>query len=533
MSDVSVILVATLAAGLVAVQLRLPPLVGFLVAGFGLHAAGVPHLPAIDTLAELGVTLLLFGIGLRLNVRTLARREVWVTAAAHLTATTVVASTLLAGLALVGVGLATDAGWRALVLVGFALSFSSTVFVVKVLEERSAAQSTYGRTAIGILVIQDLAAVVFLTITQGELPSPWALLLVLLVPGAWLLRWTLGRLGHGEMQVLFGVVVALVPGFLLFETLGIKGDLGALVMGMLLAPHPRSGELSKMLFSVKELLLVGFFLSIGFTGLPSWENLAVAVLLVLLVPLKAAGFVLLLWWQGMRHRTSTLTGLSLANYSEFGLIVVAVAASANLVDDEWLVVLATAVALSFLLATGVNGPGGTVSTWLCTRLPEQDPARLHVDDRPIDVGHARAVVLGMGRVGRAAYEQLEDVYGLTVVGVDNDASRVAPLRRAGFDAIVGDATDPGFWSRLTRTGEVELAILAMPFHGANLKAMEKLDDSDFAGTVAVVAQYDDEMAQAHERGAHTVFQLYDGAGVALADRAASAAGLVSPDADED
>ncbi|MDP3891786.1 cation:proton antiporter family protein [Nocardioides sp.] len=533
MTDLSLILVVTLLAGMASVVVRLPPLVGFLVAGFALNAMGVAHFDGLDTLADLGVTLLLFGIGLKLDVRTLIRREVWLTATVHMVLSTALATAFLGLLAVVGVGLLTEADWRTLVVVGFALSFSSTVLVVKVLEDQSSSQSRYGRTAVGILIIQDLAAVVFLTVTKGSPPSPWAVGLVLLVPAAWLLRRALRRVGHGELLPLFGMVVALVPGYLLFEAVGLKGDLGALVMGLLLAPEPGSAGLAKALFSVKELLLVGFFLSIGFTGIPSLEHVLVAGVLMLLVPVKAAGFVLLLWWRGMRHRTSVLTGASLANYSEFGLIVIVVGASTGLVGNDWLLVLSTAVAGSFVVSAAINRHGDGLVVRAERALPAQDPATLHPDDRPIDVGHAHAVVLGMGRVGSAVYRQLTDVYGLQVVGVESEGARAARLRDEGLDVVEGDATDPDFWERLTQAGTVDIAVLAMPFHGANVTALEKLEASDFKGTVAAVAQYDDDAIEAREMGAHAVYGLYDGAGVALADKVADAAGLTRTDGDAD
>jgi threonine dehydrogenase-like Zn-dependent dehydrogenase len=153
-------------------------------------------------------------------------------------------------------------------------------------------------------------------------------------------------------------------------------------------------------------------------------------------------------------------------------------------------------------------------------LPGQDAARLHPHDRPIDVGHAQAVVMGMGRVGSAAYRQLTQAHGLQVLGVEHDAHRVARLRNEGLDVVEADATDADFWERITRAGEVRIAILAMPFHGSNLEALDRLIDSGFEGTVAAVAQYDDEMQEIRARGVQATFQLYSGAGVALADSAA-------------
>ncbi len=522
MGDISAIMVAALVAGMLASLLRLPPLVGFLAAGFALNAGGVDAPPLLDVIADLGVALLLFGIGLKLDPRVLVRREVWVTATSHMAATTLVATAYLGLLAVLGVGLVAGEDWRSLLLVGFALSFSSTVLVVKMLEQRGGTASLSGRSAIGILVVQDLAAVAFLAAGHGRLPSPWALTLLLVVPAAYLLRPLLGRIGHAELRPLFGLVVALVPGYALFDALGIKGDLGALVMGVLLAPHPGSDELSKSLFSLKEILLVGFFLSIGFTGLPTPEHLLLAAALLLLVPLKALGFAALMWGHGLRRRTSVRTATALGNYSEFGLIV-AVAARSQL-EDGWLVVLASTVAASFVLSSLVTrNPEAFVE--LARRfLPDRPPSRLHPDDRPIEVGSAQAVVLGMGRVGRSAYERLEGDYGLRVLAVESLPSRHAMLAEAGFNVVLGDATDPDFWARM-RPRDVQLAVLAMPFHTSNLNALRRLHASGFKGTVAVVAQYDEDLRQARALGADTGFQLYDGVGAELADRAAREAGL--------
>jgi predicted Kef-type K+ transport protein len=529
MEELATILVAALVGGALAGVVRLPPLVGFLAAGFVLHAAGMAEPEGLGLVSDLGVALLLFGIGLKLDLRTLLRREVWLTATTHLLVSLVLGVLLLAGFGALGAHLLADADWRTFGVVALALSFSSTVFVVKLLEERGSGQSLGGRTAIGILIIQDLAAVVFLVATHGEPPRIWAPLLVLVVPAAWLFRRALDALGHDELRPLFGVTMALVPGYALFEAAGLHGDLGALLLGALLASHPGSGELSKTLFSVKELLLVGFFLSIGFIGLPSTEHLLVALLLLLLLPVKAAGFAVLLWSMGLRRRTAVHAGTALANFSEFGLIVT-VAMPDSVLDDDWLVTLATAVALSFTLAAAVAGRSERLVGLAERFLPDRPVERLHPEDRPIDVAEAHAVVLGMGRVGRGAYDRLTGGYGLRVIGVETEALRVEDLRSAGYDVVEGDATDPEFWTRM-RASDVDIVVLAMPFHGNNLDALEKLRASGFAGTVAVVAQYDADLDQGLRHGAHTGIQLYEGAGAELADRAAGAAGVSMPDSD--
>ncbi|WP_125774401.1 cation:proton antiporter family protein [Antribacter gilvus] len=522
MATAALYLAVTFAAGLLAVLFRLPPLVGFLAAGFVLGAAGATELPLLDTVADLGVTLLLFGIGLKLNVRSLLRPDVWLTTAVHMLVSIGLGIGFLGLLAAMGFSMLKDESLGVLALIGLALSFSSTVFVVKVLDARSDHTALYGRIAIGVLIMQDIIAVVFLSVTKGTPPSPWAFALVLLVPGAWLLRRVWDRIGHGELQALFGIVVALVPGYWLFDAVGLKGDLGAIVMGLLLASHPAATELSRSLFTIKELLLVGFFVSIGLTGALTWETATVGLLLLLLLPLQAVVYAALLWMMRLRKRTAFLAALVLSNFSEFGLIVVAVGASSGMLSEDWLVALAVAVAASFVASAVVNRRGNEIARMIAARLPSRPPERLHPEERPIDVGDVEAVVLGMGRVGRGAFRRLRDNYGLSVLGVEHDPVRVAALQADGFAVVQADATDIEFWARVRSAGHVRLAVLAMPFHAANLIALAQLRAGGFEGPVAAIARYDDDAVELERHGADAVFHLYGTAGTALADNAAEA-----------
>ena len=520
MTVVAIYLVITFGLGGLALAVRLPPLVGFLAAGVVINALDVAEVPQLDVLADLGVTLLLFAIGLKLDVRILLRREVWLTTSVHMLISVALGVAALWLAAVAGVAMLVGQSMQTIALLAFALSFSSTVFVVKVLEERGESHALYGRVAIGILVMQDIVAVVFLTATSGHLPSPWALALVGLWPLTRILRKVWSRLGHGEMQSLFGIVMALVPGYALFTAVGLKGDLGALIMGVLLASHPASSELARSLFHIKELLLVGFFVSIGLTGLPDLPTIAVAVLMVLLLPLKAGGYIALLTMMKLRHRTAILAGLSLMNYSEFGLIVVSVGVSVGLLAEAWLVEMSIAVALSFVVSALGNGRGHLMVEKIAARLPAQDEDTLHPEERSGDAGDAEVVVIGMGRVGYAAYQRLTEHYGLRVVGVDYDGPRIGRLDEQGLRVIEGDATDLHFWMQLQRSDSVRMAVLAMPRHGANVTALECLRESGFGGTVAAVARYDDEVAWAKEHGVDIAFNVYAGAGLELADQVA-------------
>lgn len=520
MTTILIYLVAAFVAGLLAILIRLPPLVGFLAAGFVLNGLGVPEAAALDSIAELGVTLMLFAIGLKLKVKTLLAREVWLTATAHLVVSVIVGAGFLGLLAIFGAF--KFYSFPILVLLAFALSFSSTVFVIKILQDRGDEQALYGRIAIGVLIMQDIVAVVFLSAAHGTLPSPWALGLLLLVPALYLFFKRFNRMGRAEMQALFGIFMALVPGYALFEAVGLEGHLGALIMGMVLASHPGADQLSHSLFTLKELLLIGFFLNIGYTGIPDSRNILVGLLLLLLLPLQGLGYWVLLWAQGMRHRTSLLTSLLLANYSEFGLIVAATGMAAGWLSPHWLVSLAIAVAASFVVSAIANPRRTSALSEFASRFPARPPEKLHHHDRPIPIGNARALVLGMGRVGRAAYEQLTDEYGLKTLGVEHDPDRVEDLLKSGMIVIEGDATDTDFWDRVIRNGLIEVIVLAMPSQHANTDALEEIRTREYTGTVAAVALYVDDVDELYEHGIDVVVHMYGGAGRDLADQSMEA-----------
>lgn len=513
----------------VATLVRLPPLVGFLAAGFVIKALGVPEMPGLHVLAEWGVTMLMFVIGLKLDFRILLRREAWGTALPHMVLSTVIGAGFLGLVSLVGSRLLDGGGAQTLLLLGFALSFSSTVFAAKVLEERSDDGSLYGRTALAVLVIQDVVAVGFLALTAEQPPSTRVLLLVALWPIALLLRLVWRHVGRDELHVLFGVAVAFVPGFWLFTWVGLSGELGALVMGMLLAPSHRAPALAASLFSIQEILLVAFFVSIGVDADLTGPSVLMGLVLLLLLPAQAVLYMLLMRWFGLRNRTSVLSGVILGTFSEFGLIVAAYAVGRGMLDGVWLAALSVAVAGSFVVAAIVNRRGAGLVEWLSDLLPARPTSRIMPEDRPVALGDVRAIVLGMGRIGAAAYEQLRLVYGLRPVGVENNLERAAVLQDRGLNVITADATDAEFWQRLHPGHEVEIIVLAMPEHGSNLYALDQVEASDFAGTVAVIARNDDDVREVMDRGVNAVLHLYEGAGESLADRAAAFAGIRPPE----
>jgi predicted Kef-type K+ transport protein len=507
------------ALGFAARQVGLPALVGLLAAGFVLHGLGVESNVVLDEIADLGVKLLLFTIGLKLQVRTLLGREVWAGASLHMAVTVAVLGAAILLLARAGVPAFAGLELGPSLVLAFALSFSSTVFAMKVLEEKNDARALYGRVAIGILIMQDVIAVAFLAFSSGKVPSLWALGLLALPFTRPLLYRIIDRCGHGEVLLLAGLFLTLACAEL-FEVVRLKGDLGALVIGVLIANHPRAGELARALGGLKELLLAGFFLTIGLTGAPTLGGLAVALLLTVAVPAKAALFFLLLSRFGLRGRTSFLAALSLANYSEFGLIVGATAAANGWIGPEWLVIVAVAVSITFVAAAPPNTAAAVLYKRFAEPLRRWELRDLHPDDRPIDPGPADFVVLGMGRVGTATYDYLRQRSSGAVVGVDHDPREVERHCAQGRRVLQGDATDVDFWERLPSGRDpVDAVLLAMPTLASNLFAVRQLRERGFPGFVAVTAKYDDELPELQAAGADAVFNLYGEAGFGFAEHA--------------
>ena len=505
-----------LVMGFAAKLINLPPLVGFLLAGFILGAMGAEGGAFLQHVADLGITLLLFSIGLKLNVRSLLRPEIWTVSVIHMLVIVILLAAALLAIGILGMPMIRDLDLQSAILIAFALSFSSTVFAVKTLEDRGAATSRYGRIAIGVLIVQDIAAVAFMAASEGKLPSLLALGLLLLIPLRRPMLSVLKRAGHGELLILIGFVFAL-GGASLFEMVGLKGDLGALVLGVVLSGHARSNELARSLLGFKELFLIGFFLSIGLTGIPGLHNLWVAVLLSLFIPAKSALFYGLFTRFRLTARTSSYAALTLANYSEFGLIVGALAVGGGWISADWLVTIALALSMSFILAAPLNANAG----WLYNRFwdvlhKHERPDRLP-EDAPVDIGDASMMIFGMGRVGTVVYEQMQQTMQGRVIGVDFNTATVNYQQLEGRNTVLGDATNPDFWSGMCGAQkQLQYVLLSMPNHDQQVRAATLLRDQGFKGKIAATAKYADEIDDLRKHGVDAAFNLYAEAGAGFA-----------------
>ena len=517
--DIALLLTA-FALGFVAQRFGLPPLVGYLAAGFALHGFGYRSTSGVELVAELGVLLLLFGIGLKLDLRTLTRAEVLAGGSIHLVLATAFLGAVFLAAGALGVPLVAELDGQQALLVGFALSFSSTVFAVKALEDRNESESLPGRIAIGILIIQDLFAVGFLAFSEGETPSWWA---VAVVAGVILARpvfgWILDRVGHGELLVLFGFLLAVGVGAASFELVGLKPDVGALLIGLSLAGHRRAPELADRLLTFKDILLIGFFLSVGLGGLPDGSALLVAAIALVMLPVKAAGFLILLPRFRLRARTSWHTAITLATFSEFGLIVVASGVDAELIGEEWAGVVALVVAASFVIASPLNTVRYRLYQKWGPRLERIERDQIRDDDALIDPGDARVVVFGMGRVGAGAYDELVRREGDVVVGVDRSVDTVELHQADGRRVIHGDALDTEFWERVRPRPGLDLVVVAMSDHEANLEAVRRVKSFAPSARIAATARHSDEVAELEDAGVDVARNLYSEAGQGLADDA--------------
>ncbi len=502
--------------GFLARLISLPPLVGFLAAGFLLNYLGVASGETLQKLSDLGITLLLFTVGLKLNLKVLIRPQVWSVMVLHSSIIVIVFGALIFGLALLSAPLFSELDLKMSLALAFALSFSSTVFVVKTLEDKGEINSLHGRIAIGILVMQDLAAVIFLAVSAGKVPSMWALLLFLLIPLRPLLHRLLQKTGHGELLILYGLVLAL-GGAELFEMVGVKDDLGALVMGVLISTHSKSTEMAKSMLGLKDLFLVGFFLSIGMSGQLSPEVFIIGILLVLFIFFKGALFFILMTLFKLRSRTSLLASLNLTNYSEFGLIVAAISVTNGWMGTEWLVVIAIALSFSFIIAAPFNNIDDKLYSqfrefWIKFQRKERLP-----DDMLLDTLGSTIAIFGMGRVGSGAYDKMRERHGETVVGIDFDSYRVKIHQQKGRQVLHGDPSDADFWEKIEKDHSIKLVMLALPNIQANLAALQQLNRISFTGCIVATARFQDEVTQLENAGATAVYNIYTEAGVGFAN----------------
>jgi len=506
-------------AGLLAKKLNLPPLIGFLATGFILNGFNISQGNiAIHIMSELGVMLLLFSIGLKLDVKSLLKKEIWATSSIHTIVITLVFASFITLLSTLGLNAIAGISFQTALIIGFSLSFSSTVFAIKIFEDKGELTSFHGKTAIGILVFQDIVAVLFLTISKSQWPSIWVLALPIYL---WLIRFVLFRLlktiGHGELLTLFGFFVAFVAGAMSFDMVGLKPDLGALIIGVLLGKHSRAKELSTHLGGYKDFFLIAFFFEIGLSGIPDWQMFFIALFLVFILILKSSLFMFLFTRFNLRARTAFLSSLGLSTYSEFGLIIAIIGVQAGWMESSWLVILALALSMSFILASPFNIKAHQLFTKFKPQLMRLNTCRVHPDDEPTTLGDAEYLVCGMGRIGSAVYRQLQTKYQTKVLGIDYNHDTIESKQKMAKNVIWGDATDSEFWEHIDLS-KIKMVYLSFSSHASNVNTAIELEHIKHPNTkIGAVCEYRDQVKELHKHDVDYVYNIREKVGKEFAN----------------
>jgi Kef-type K+ transport system membrane component KefB len=537
--QVAAILIVSTVAGAAAIWLRAPLVIAFVVVGLvvGPSVAGLVEPGGeLELLAQLGVALLLFVVGLKLDLHVLRRLG----PVAVVAGGAQVAITAAGGMALaLALGLApTPAAY-----VGIGVALSSTIIVVKLLSDRRELDDLHGRLTLGILIVQDLVVVVAIAIVSGGdtdraagssvgtvLLAAVALVAVLAVLARYVLTPLLHRVARApDLLVLFAIAWAIALGAA-GEQLGLGIEVGAFLAGVSLASTPYRDAVGSRLVTIRDFLLQFFFIDLGSRlelGELADEAGAAAVLAAFVLVVKPAIVMATLGALRYRKRVSLEAGLALAQVSEFSLILAAVGLRVGHIDESTAALLTAVALVTIAVSAYVYPQAGTIADRLGGRL---DVIERRVTRPSDDPGTATrrpdVVVLGLGRYGEGIVEGLRE-RGVAVLGVDFDPVALGRWSDKGVDVLYGDAEDP------------ELPhVLPLPDHGwvvstlrrvdANLALLHALAHSGYAGDVAVAAHHNADVARLTRAGAAHVLMPYAAAArdvveIVTSDRATSPA----------
>ena len=458
--DLGVAVALALAGGIIAVRLRQPPIVGYLLAGvvIGPFTPGFVGDPAhIGELAEVGVVLLLFALGVEFNITELSPvRRIAVPGA--------ILQVLITGLVATAIGIPIGLPPAAAVVVGAAVAISSTVVVLKLLAERGELDSLHARAAIGWMVVQDLVTILLIALLEpfaagGDLAGPVAFALIrtalflalAYLIGTRVLPWlfrSVTRLGSPELFLLTVFATALLAAFLSSFVFGLSLALGAFVAGLIVSESELSHQAAGEITPFRDLFAVLFFVSVGMlldpaSVLADWP--ALLALLAVATLGKAAISAGLGRVLGMPVRSAILMGAVIAQVGEFSFLLAERALHLGLLDARgYNLVLGTAVASIVLTPILVRGAVRLVERIEHRRLAFEPPNEAsggfsrgeRVSEAPAD--RPAIVVLGGGRVGRVVIRAVRS-RGFRCVVVDRDPVALEEAARSGAATLFGDA----------------------------------------------------------------------------------------------
>lgn len=505
-----VVLVSAFFMGVLAKQLGLPALTGYLICGLLISLLDLPEHQGLKLLGHVGVLLLLFTVGLHIRLRNILRIEVFGAGGMHI---------LLSMIVFIPFIWYFQKQTSVILFLVVLLAFSSTVLAAKIMEARNELNSYHGRMVIGVLILQDLGAVGLLAVSGAGHLSLWTLTVLLLPLCKPILRKLLGMCGNDDLLLFYGLLLSLGASQL-FEWVGLSAELGVLLIGALLAGHEKADEMSKKLWGLKETFLIFFFLHIGLGGFPNFEDYPLVVLLILLLPIKFILFFALFIFFKLRSRTAFMGAITLTSYSEFTIIAGGIAANAGIISSELVVVLALVCVISFIIAAPLNRFANLIYLRYENYFRHFERNVHHPDRRCPSIGRAKYLVLGMGKIGTGAYDHLVGNQ-YKVVGIDDDPAIVEHHLNLNRRVIYGDSEDPELWEGLKLAG-VSSIILALPSVSSKFGAIEILRHRGYKGTIHVMTQYEDTAEMMREAGATTITHQATEIGVRLAEQCMTA-----------
>ncbi|KAF0283220.1 sodium:proton exchanger [Spiribacter roseus] len=538
-AEVATLLMLAAVVGFAGILLRQPLIVSFIAVGImaGPSMLDVVHAEAqIDLLSELGIAVLLFLVGIKLDIKLIRSLG----AVALVTGLGQVAFTAGIGFLL---GLAMGLEAVTSVYVAVALTFSSTIIIVKLLSDKREIDSLHGQIALGFLIVQDLvvvlAMIVLSTVGIGGRADGGGVaeIAMVLLAGVALVGLVIlfvryvanplsARLAHApELLVIFAIAQATVFATVA-DVIGLGKELGGLLAGVSLASTPYRETISARLAPLRDFLLLFFFISLGSTldlallGDSLREALVFSAFVLIGNPLIVLA---IMGAMGYRRRTGFLAGLTVAQISEFSLIFISMGLALGHVGEQALGL----VTLVGLITIAVSVYMITYSHWLYEHVgrhlsiferagtPREPKGNTGASQAAADV-----LIFGMGRFGTAMALRLQR-RGFGVIGVDFDPRAIARATSLGLRAEYGDATDPEFIASLPLE-QAQWVVSTVPRHPTGLShedsrhtLMQIVRSTPFRGQVAVASHNARETDELLARGADTVMEPFQDA----ADRA--------------
>jgi Kef-type K+ transport system membrane component KefB len=534
--QIALLMLVAAAAGALVIWLRQPLIMGYILAGIVLGPSVLGWIvirDQVDLLAKMGIAILLFVVGLKLDLHLIR---------------TLGPVALATGLGQVlftsGVGyfLALPLGLNPVpaLYVAVALTFSSTIIIVKLLSDKREIDTLHGRIAVGFLIVQDIV-VVLVMIGLSAFGAAgasdrvgWTLLLLLLkglgfVAGILLLmRYVLPSLLHQlsrsfELLILFSIAWAVILA-ILGDTLGFSKEVGAFLAGISLASTRYREAIGARLVSLRDFLLLFFFIDLGaqLNLAQLGAQIGPAIVLSLFVLIGNPLIVMVIMGvMGYRKRTGFLAGLTVAQISEFSLILAALGVSLGHIENEiaglvTLVGLIT-IGLSTYLILYSHPLYSFLAPWL--KLFERKiPQREKEEMPPGDSTAGNVILFGLGRYGTNIADNLRQL-GMNVLGVDIDSTAVTRWRKQGLTAYYGDAEAPEFPSMLP-LNRAHWVVSTIPQLDINLTLLDSLHHYGFSGRKALTAHTGRDAEILKESGADLIL-------VPFADAAKEAAELLA------